>query len=129
MKNIRCFLSVWIVLQLLIFFPVHNRAETTESSSAAKQEKDEKVEEYSVNTEVGRVTVNTTKVVVGQTVHITINQKELSDQKKEVNDQNKELSNSKLLGWLRLSKTEQQYEQERKLSFSNDAERKKWDAD
>lgn len=129
MKKIRCFLSVCIVLQLLIFFPVYNRAETTENSSAAKQEKGAQVEEYSVETDVGRVTVNTTKAVVGQTVHITIDQRELSDQKKEANDQKKELSNPKLLGWLRLSKTEQQYEQERQLSFSYDAEMKKWDAD
>ncbi|PEA53482.1 hypothetical protein CON64_17790 [Bacillus pseudomycoides] len=129
MKSIRCFFSVWVVLQLLIFFPVHNRAETTEGSSAVKQEKDAQVKEYSVNTEVGRVTVNTTKAVVGQTVHITIDQQELNDKKKESNDQKNELSNSKLVGWLRLSNTEQQYKQDRQLSFSYDAELKKWNAD
>lgn len=115
MKNIRYFLSSWIVLQLLMLFPIYSRAEIIENPPAAKQENNALAEEQSMDTEIGHITVSTTKAIVGETIHIAIEPKELRVQK--------------LLGWLRLPNTEQQYEQERQLSFTYDEEMKRWTAD
>ncbi|PHA01945.1 hypothetical protein COE51_04070 [Bacillus pseudomycoides] len=114
MKKMRYFLSSCITLQLLMLFPIYSRAEIIENPPAAKQEDNALAEEQSMDTEIGHITVSTTKAIVGETIHIAIEPKGLSTQK--------------LLGWLRLSKTEQQYEQERQLSFIYDEEMKQWTA-
>lgn len=112
MKNMRNILSGWIVLQLLICFPVYGKAEVIEQIPAVKQDNNTLVKEYSVNTEIGYVTVNTKKAIVGETIHIAIKPKELGGQA--------------LIGWLRLLKTEKQVEQERQLIFTYDAEKQLW---
>ena len=114
MKNIRYFLSSCMILQLLMLFPIYSRAEAIENPPAAKQENNEQVEEQNINTEIGHITVSKTKAIVGETIHIAIEPKELRVQK--------------LLGRLHLSNNEQQYEQERQLSFTYDEEMKRWTA-
>ncbi|MEH6888798.1 hypothetical protein V7024_03410 [Bacillus sp. JJ864] len=112
MKNMRNLLSGWIVLQLLIYFPVYGKAEVIEQIPAVKQDNHTLVKEYSVNTEIGYVTVNTKKAIVGETIHIAIKPKKLGGQT--------------LIGCLQLLKTEQQVGQERQLAFTYDVEKQLW---
>ncbi|PEB53956.1 transglycosylase [Bacillus pseudomycoides] len=133
MKSMRRFLIGWMVLHLLILFPMQSKAEEDvvqnndigkmdqqdERDIDQKEEKDQKIEteteqqhEQKIETELGVVTVSKQQAIPGEKVRIAVEPKEQNIQS--------------IKGSLQLQKNDSQYDQKRLLSFAYEDETKQW---
>ncbi|PGK37990.1 transglycosylase [Bacillus anthracis] len=146
MKNMRRFLIGWMILHLLILFPMQSEAEEdvvqdqdiskVEQQEEQKQEVEEKAkqaekkqiedskevkgneqkieqnQEKKIETELGLVTLSKQDITIGEKVRIAIEPKEQNIQS--------------IKGILQLQKNDEQYVQERMLSFEYEEETKQW---
>lgn len=118
----RRFLISWILLHLLIVFPMQIQAEEdvvqgTDINEMEQQDepKEEQKNERKIETDVAEIFVSNDQPIVGEVIRITVKPKEES------------IPNIK--GALQLQSNEEQYEQERWLSFEYEEETKQWFAD
>lgn len=113
------FLIGWILLHLFIVFPMQIQAEEdvvqgTDIDEIEQQDgqKEEQEKERKIETDLAEVSVSNNQPTAGETIRITVKPKEES------------VPNIK--GALRLQSNEEQYEQERWLSFEYEEETKQW---
>ncbi|AWC32315.1 transglycosylase [Bacillus cytotoxicus] len=131
MNSMRYVLVCWMILQLLLFFPIQSKAEESVQESNVEtinqqdvqnnkqpkeeiehQEKQQEEQEQKIETELCVVTVSKQQLIPREKLEIAIEPKE-----KNVNS---------ITGALQLQVKEGQYEQERSLIFQYEAEANKW---
>ncbi|MGG4302080.1 transglycosylase [Bacillus wiedmannii] len=141
MKNVKFFLMSWLFIHMYLFFPLQSQAEeqiepdqklnemNVQEENKEVQEQPEQVElnqgkeeqqevaneqevEKKIETDQGVITVNKSELKVGEEVRVIVEPKEQNVQS--------------IKGILRLPKNDDQYEQERMLSFKYEEETKRW---
>ncbi|MGG5768232.1 transglycosylase [Bacillus wiedmannii] len=141
MKNVKFFLMSWLFIHMYLFFPLQSQAEeqiepdqklnemNVQEENKEVQKQPEQVElnqgkeeqqevaneqevEKKIETDQGVITVNKSELKVGEEVRVIVEPKEQNVQS--------------IKGILRLPKNDDQYEQERMLSFKYEEETKRW---
>ncbi|MEI5909966.1 transglycosylase [Bacillus albus] len=141
MKSVKFFLICWLCIHVCLLFPLQSQAEeqnvpeqklnevNVQEENKEVQEQPEQVEvnqgkeeqqeakneqetEKKIETDQGVITVNKPELKVGEEVRIIVESKEKNVQS--------------IKGILRLPKYDDQYEQERMLSFKYEEETKRW---
>lgn len=133
MKSMRRFLIGWMVLHLLILFPMQSKAEEdvvqnndigkmdqqgeqnqqeNERETNQIEKENEQQHEQKIETELGVVTVSKQQAIPGEKVRIAVEPKEQNIQS--------------IKGSLQLQKNDSQYDQKRPLSFVFEDETKQW---
>ncbi|MGI2730609.1 MULTISPECIES: transglycosylase [Bacillus cereus group] len=131
MNSMRYVLVCWMILQLLLLFPIQSKAEegiqesdigTTNQQDVQNnkqpreeieyQEKQQEEQEQKIETELGVVTVSKQQLIPREKLEIAIEPKEQNVKS--------------ITGALQLQVKEGQYEQKRPLTFQYEEETKKW---